>query len=210
MRDVAAAESGLYYLNKIVYIFTTAIEQTIGPAAMQTVYQAAGVPPEFYPPPDNFAKAFGFIYFSNINATIEQMYGRGGRGLLIHAGRACFAEGLAEFGSLVGGSELAFKAIPMQAKMRVGLRAVAETFSKFCDQLTTTAEAVDYFIYTIHRCRICWGRTSDRPICYGATGLLQEGLRWVSGGKDLRVEEFECHARGDEYCRFDIFKEPLN
>jgi predicted hydrocarbon binding protein len=39
---------------------------------------------------------------------------------------------------------------------------------------------------------------------------LQEGLRWVSGGKDFRVEEFECHARNDEHCRFDIFKEPLN
>ena len=65
-------------------------------------------------------------------------------------------------------------------------------------------------IYTIYQCPVCWGRTSAKPICYGAVGILQEGLRWVSGGKDFKVEEMECHATGQENCVFHIYKEPLN
>jgi predicted hydrocarbon binding protein len=207
---VAVAESGLYYVNKIVYIFVTTIEQTIGPEAMQTVYEVAGVPLDYYPPPNNFAKNFDFSYFSSINGAIEEMYGRGGRALLIHAGRAGFAEGLAEFGTLIGGSELAFKAISLPAKMRLGLRAMAETFTKFSDQLTTTDEADDYFIYTIHRCPVCWGRTSTRSICYTATGLIEEILKYASGGRQFRVDEVACHAAGDAQCVFHIQKEPLD
>jgi predicted hydrocarbon binding protein len=39
---------------------------------------------------------------------------------------------------------------------------------------------------------------------------LQEGLRWVSGGKDFKVEEVLCQAVGDENCVFHVYKEPLN
>jgi predicted hydrocarbon binding protein len=207
---VATEKSGLYYLNKIVYIFVTSIEQTIGSEAMKTVYEAAGVPQQYYPPPNNFAKEFDFTYFSAINATIDQMYGRGGRGLLMHAGRAGFAEGLAEFGTLLGIGELAFKTIPLTAKIRVGMKGMAETFTKFSDQLTTTDEAEEYFIYTIHKCPVCWGRTSKKPICYTASGVIEESLKWVSGGKSFRVEEVACIATGDETCTFHIHKEPLD
>jgi predicted hydrocarbon binding protein len=87
---------------------------------------------------------------------------------------------------------------------------MAETFTKFSDQRSDVTETDEYFVYTIYRCPVCWGRTSAKPICYGAVGILQEGLRWVSGGKDFKVEEVECHATGDENCVFYIYKEPLN
>ncbi|MBN1995119.1 MAG: 4-vinyl reductase [Anaerolineae bacterium] len=206
----AVKESKLYYHNKIVYIFVTSIEQTIGPAAMKTVFDVAGVPLKYYPPPNNFAKEFDFAYFSALNGAVDQIYGRGGRGLLIHAGRAGFAEGLAEFGPLLGVGELAFKSIPLRAKLKVGLKAMAETFTKFSDQLTSLDEADDYFIYTIHKCPVCWDRSSQRPICYTAVGVIEEGLKWVSGGKSFQVEEVTCHAAGDENCVFHIAKEPLS
>ena len=206
---MAVEKSGLFYHNKVVYIFITSIEQTIGPEAMKTVFDVAGVPQTYYPPPNNFAKEFDFAYFSAINATIEQMYGRGGRGLLIHAGRAGFAEGLAEFGTLLGVGELAFKTIPLEAKIRVGLKAMAETFTKFSDQLTSTDETDDYFTYTIHKCPVCWGRASERPVCHTAGGVIEEGLSWVSGGKTFHIEEVACHATGDENCVFHIQKEPM-
>ncbi|OGR27642.1 MAG: 4-vinyl reductase, partial [Desulfobacca sp. RBG_16_60_12] len=162
-------------------------------------------------PPNNLSREFDFADFSALGQAIDDMYGpRGGRGLALRAGRATFADALSKFGAMIGISELAFKVIPLGTKVRVGLRAMAETFTKFSDQRSEVEEKGDHFVYTIYRCPVCWGRTSDRPICFGAVGILQEGLRWVSGGKDLRVEEFECHAKGDEHCRFNIFKEPLN
>jgi predicted hydrocarbon binding protein len=46
-------------------------------------------------------------------------------------------------------------------------------------------------------------------VCHAATGLLQEGLRWVSGGKEFRVDEVACIATGDQSCIFHVYKEPI-
>jgi predicted hydrocarbon binding protein len=56
---------------------------------------------------------------------------------------------------------------------------------------------------------MCWGRKTDRPICYIAVGILQEALRWVSGGLEFRIEELECIGMGAESCVFRIDKEPI-
>ncbi len=202
--------SGFYYPNKLARVFVLAIEETIGAEAMQTVYNQAGVPPELYPPPNNFAKAFDFAYYGAIGAALEKMYGlRGERGLALHAGRASFAGGLAEFGSIIGVRELTFKTIPLRSKLKIGLKAMSETYAKFGDMVSEVAEADEYFIYTIRRCPGCWGRASDRPICFSAAGVLEEGLRWLSDGKNFKVEEVKCHAMGDEACVFYIKKEPM-
>jgi predicted hydrocarbon binding protein len=209
---VAVEKSELYYPNKMGRIYLMAMEEVMGSNGIKAVLNLAKVPELIgnYPP-NNLAREFDFADFGAIGAAIEEMYGpRGGRGLALRAGRAAFAQGLSEFGSVIGASELAFKVIPMSTKLKVGLKAMAETFTKFSDQTSEVEEAEDHFIYTIFQCPVCWGRSSDRNICYGAVGILQEGLRWVSGGKDFKVEEMECHAAGAENCVFHVYKEPLN
>lgn len=209
---MARDKSGYYYPNKIGRIYLMAMEEVMGTNGIKAVLNLAKVPELIgnYPS-NNLAREFDFSDFGAIGSAIEEMYGpRGGRGLALRAGRASFAQGLSEFGSVVGASELAFKVIPLGTKVKVGLKAMAETFTKFSDQISDVEEADDHFVYTIRRCPVCWGRTSEKPICYGAVGILQEGLRWVSGGKDFRVEEILCHAVGDQFCVFHIYKEPLN
>ena len=209
---MAVEKSGLYYPNKMGRIYLMAMEEVMGTNGIKAVLNLAKVPElidNF--PPNNLAREFDFADFGALGQAIEEMYGpRGGRGLALRAGRAAFAQGLSEFGSVVGASELAFKVIPLATKLKVGLKAMAETFTKFSDQTSEVEEADDYFIYTIFQCPVCYGRTSDRNICYGAVGILQEGLRWVSGGKDFKVEEVECKSSGAENCVFHIFKDPLN
>jgi predicted hydrocarbon binding protein len=85
---------------------------------------------------------------------------------------------------------------------------MAETFTKISDQTTRVEEDKEKFIYSIERCPVCWGRKTAKPVCFQAIGLLQEGLRWVSGGKNFRVEETLCIAKGDPTCTFIIEKEP--
>lgn len=209
---MAHEKSGFYYNNLMARIYLDALEDVMGKNGTNAVLNLAGLEHliDHYPP-NNLNREFDFADFGALGQAIDDMYGpRGGRGLALRAGRATFADALSKFGAMIGVSELAFKVIPMGTKLKVGLRAMAETFTKFSDQHSEVAEKEDRFIYTIHRCPVCWGRTGDHPICYGAVGILQEGLRWVSGGKDMRVEEFECHAQGDEYCRFNVFKVPLN
>jgi len=59
--------------------------------------------------------------------------------------------------------------------------AMARIFSQTSDQLSTVEEKDDHYVYTIHRCPVCWdGEQINRPV-FIATGLLQSGLKWLSG-----------------------------
>jgi predicted hydrocarbon binding protein len=46
-------------------------------------------------------------------------------------------------------------------------------------------------------------------VCFASTGVLQEALRWVSNGKEFRVDETTCIGMGDSSCDFVIYKEPI-
>lgn len=207
----AIPKSGYYYANKIVLITLEALEDVMGKNGVNAILNLAHLPHliDNYPP-NNLGREFDFADFSAINLALEEMYGpRGGRGLALRAGRAAFEDALRDFGALAGASDLAFKILPLHTKMRIGIPAMAKIFSQISDQYSTAQEAEQAFIYTIHRCPVCWGRTgSDRPVCFVAVGLLQAGLTWLSGGRDFRINESKCIAMGDEVCEFVIPKTP--
>jgi predicted hydrocarbon binding protein len=205
-------KSGFYYPNKFGSIMVDAFEDVMGRNGLNAILNLAHLPEmiDNHPPP-NLARAFDFAQVSAINQALEEMYGpRGGRGLALRAGRATFGDALRNFGALAGVGDLAFKVLPLPIKLRIGVPAMAKIFSQVSDQQTTVVEQEDVFVYTIHRCPVCWGRSGvDRPVCFIATGLLQEGLKWVSGGSEFRVNESQCIAMGDETCEFIIQKTPI-
>ena len=204
-------KSGFYYPNKMARLALVAIEDVMGKNGLNAILNLAGLSHllDNYPP-NNLERQFDFADFSAINGALEEMYGpRGGRGLALRAGRAVFSEGLRNFGALAGAGDLAFKVLPLSAKLHIGLPAMAKIFSSTSDQLSKVEERSDQFFYTIHRCPVCWGRKVDRPACFMAVGLLQEGLKWVSGGREFKVIQTTCHAAGDENCGFQILKEPI-
>lgn len=204
-------KSGLYYPNKIARIAITAVEDVMGKNGLNAILNLAGLTHliDNYPP-NNLERQFDFADFSAISGALEEMYGpRGGRGLALRAGRATFSEGLRTFGALAGAGDLAFKVLPLSAKLHIGLPAMAKIFTTTSDQLSTVEEHSDHFTYFIHRCPVCWGRTADRPACFMATGLLQEGLKWLSGGREFKVIQTTCHAAGDTTCNFQVYKEPI-
>jgi predicted hydrocarbon binding protein len=205
-------KSGLYYPNKFGLLAIKSLEDVMGKNGLNAILNLAGLNHyiDNYPP-DNLEKGFDFVELSGIGTALEEMYGpRGGRGLALRAGRATFADGLKSFGALAGAGDLAFKVLPLQAKMRIGLPAMAKIFSQVSDQLSTVEEHENEFVYTIHKCPVCHGRSGvDKPVCFIAVGLLQESLKWVSGGNEFRVNESRCIALGDTVCEFIIQKEPI-
>jgi predicted hydrocarbon binding protein len=205
-------KSGYYYANKFVRIALKAYEDVMGRNGLNAVLNLAGLGSlvdNF--PPDNMERKFDFADFTALHMGLEEMYGpRGGRGLALRAGRATFNDALKDFGTLVGVSDLAFKVLPLQTKIRIGLPAVAKLFSQVSDQQSTVDETDDSFVWTIHRCPICWTRKgSDKPVCNISTGLLQAMVTWVSGGLEFQVYESKCCAMGDTVCEFIIHKEPI-
>ena len=205
-------ESGYYYPNRIARIYLQAMEEVMGRNGLNALLNLTGL--EQYKaehPPNNLNKEFDFADFSSLNQGLYDIYGaRGGRGLGLRGGRATFDQGLKDFGALAGVGDIAFKVLPYQTKVRVGLPALARIFSQFSDQISYVESFDDHYLYNIDRCPVCWGRESESPICFVATGLLQEGLRWVSGGRSYHVAEISCIATGDPSCVFRIEKTPLN
>jgi len=204
-------KSGLFYPNKTARIAIRSLEDVMGKNGINAILNLANLPHliDNYPP-DNLAREFDFADFSAINGALEEMYGpRGGRGLALRAGRATFDEALRNYGALAGVGDLAFRVLPLPAKLRIGLPAMARIFSQTSDQLSTVEEKEDHYIYTIHRCPVCWGRKTDKPACFIATGLLQSGLKWLSGGNEFRVIQISAHSCGDKVCDFNINKEPI-
>lgn len=205
-------KAGLYYPSKFGLITIKALEDVMGKNGLNAILNLAGLTiyTDNYPA-DNLEKTFDFADLSSINIALEEMYGpRGGRGLALRAGRATFADALKNFGALAGVGDLAFKVLPLQAKLRIGIPAMAKIFSQVSDQHSTVEERENEFVYTIHKCPVCWGRSGvDKPVCFIAVGLLQEGLKWVSGGNEFRVNESKCVALGESVCEFIIQKEPI-
>jgi len=205
-------KSGLYYPNKFGLITLKSLEEVMGKNGLNAILNLAGLNHyiDSYPP-DNLDKGFDFSELSALGTALEDMYGpRGGRGLALRAGRATFSDALKNFGALAGVADLAFVVLPLHAKLRIGVPAMAKIFSQLSDQLSTVEEKDNEYLYTIHKCPCCWGRhNADKPVCFMSTGLLQEGLKWVSGGNEFRVNESKCVALGDEVCEFVIQKEPI-
>lgn len=162
-------------------------------------------------PASNLERQFDFADISAISNGLEEMYGpRGGRGLALRAGRSAFSDALRNFGAMAGAGDLAFKVLPLTAKLKIGVPAMGKIFSTVSDQETTVEDHDTEYHYIIHRCPVCWGRTGEeKPVCFIANGLIQEGLKWLSGGSEFRVDEAECIAMGADVCKFIIQKEPI-
>jgi hypothetical protein len=204
--------SGLYYPNRFGLILFDALEEIMGRNGLNAILNMAGLS-QFIdnPPADVMDKGFDFAYISALNKALEEMYGpRGGRGLQLRLGRVLFAQGLANFGALVGASDLAFKVLPLQSKLKFGLPAVAKVFDSLSDQTSYVKDpGGEHFDYIIDRCSMCWGRHVERPGGFIAAGIIEEALRWLSGGRTFRVDQITCIGMNAENCTFAVYKDPI-
>ena len=205
-------KSGYYYPNRLALIILEALEEVMGKNGLYAILNQAHLSNliDNYPSAD-LERQYDFADVSAITLGLEGMYGqRGGRGLALRAGRAAFADTLRNFGAMAGVGDLAFKVLSLNQKMKVGLPAMAKIYTQISDQHTTVEDHDTELHFIIHRCPICWGRQDEqRPVCYLYVGLLQEAMKWISGGSEFRVNESDCVAASDDVCRFVIQKEPF-
>lgn len=200
-----------HYPNRMGRIILTAMDEILGRNGANAILNLASLPEliENYPPED-LNLQFSFDKIGRIQAAIEEFYGQhGGRGVSLRVGRACFQQGLRDFGPLLGLTDLAFRLLPMQTRFKVGANSFAEIFNKYSDQRVRLEDKGDVILWHIDQCPLCWGRHTAAPSCQLAVGLLQESLYWMSGGKFFNVEETQCIACGDASCTILIEKTPM-
>jgi predicted hydrocarbon binding protein len=211
--QVIEKEAASYaFPNKMGRIALLALEEVMGRNGVNAVLNLANLRHlhNNYPA-NNFDMDFSFDELSRLLGSLDEMYGpRGGRGLALRAGRACFRFGIKDFGAMLGIADLAFRVMPLTMKLKVGFQVFAEVFNKFSDHQVRLGENEEQFLWIIERCGVCWGRSSSGPCCHLAIGILQEALFWVSGGSNFMVEELSCVAAGGKTCTIAITKQPLD
>ena len=206
-----SAES-FFYPQKMGRIIFLSMEEVMGSHGVDAILLLASLEKfvQNYPP-DAKVRDFPFETVSLLQSTLEKAYGpRGGRGLALRVGRACFKYGLKDYGSMRGLTEMAFRLLSMPTKLSAGARSFAGLFNKYTDQKVQVEEKENKIFWHIERCPLCWGRTADEPICHLAVGLLQESLYWLSGGKVFDVKETTCIAQGDATCTIAIDTTPFS
>ena len=200
-----------FYPNRMGRIILLSMEEVMGRNGVHAVLKLASLHSllDNYPADDS-ERAFPFSTVSSITNMLEQVYGpHGGRGLAVRIGRACFNNGIRQYGTQMGITEMAFRLLPLPAKINAGAKAFAELFNHFTDQKVRVEEDGDTLLWHIERCPLCWERHAQEPVCHLAVGLLQEALYWLSGGKVFNVEEKTCIAAGDERCTIVIDQSPI-
>jgi len=204
--------SQFYYPNRMGRMILLAMEEVIGRNGINAILNLAELPEYINSiPPHNQDLAIPFEMVSHLQDSLESIYGpRGGRGIALRTGRACFKYGLREFGPELGLTDLAFRLLPLITKLKAGSEALAGLFNQFTDQRVRLEWENTHIHWIIERCPLCWERHTDDVACHLAVGLLQESLYWVSGGKIFMVEETQCIARGDKTCTIVIDQNPLN
>ena len=206
-----SAES-YFYPQKMGRIILTGMEEVMGVHGVNAVLRNASLEQYIQNyPPSRAEREFPFETISQLQIALEQTYGpRGGRGLALRVGRACFKYGLKEYGSMLGLTEMAFRLLSLPTKLSTGTKSFANLFNNHTDQKVRVEEKEDRIFWHIERCPLCWERKADEPVCHLAVGLLQESLYWLSGGKVFDVKEVSCIAKGDETCTIVIDPIPFS
>jgi hypothetical protein len=201
--------SGLHYPNRFGRGYVRALEQLLGHgavAAMAANQEWAAL----LKAPDDQTKGLDFAYLAALNAALEEQFGaKGGRGMELRAGRVWFHEAFRTLPSFTGMSVPAFQNLPLVQRTELGIKAFAYVFNQTSDQTTQFQVTEDAYLVRVAHSPFAWGRADDRPVCHAHVGLLQEVLRWASGGYEYHVQETQCHAAGAEACIFRANKKAL-
>ena len=155
-------------------------------------------------PPDNLEPSIRASEYAKLNAAIEAFYGRGGCGMLRRIGKASFQYAVREQSALLGVAGVALKLLPEKQRIKFILNSMAGALKKSNPQVEAWVDDKgERLAYIESTCAICYDRHSTDPICHLYAGSIAEAVQWATG-KEFKITETHCLAKGEEYCRFEI------
>jgi predicted hydrocarbon binding protein len=212
MKENTPEQEALFIPNVFGRLLLQAYEEVMGDEGLIELHTRAGLEHLIQDlPPNNLQPHFYADEIGLLHEALEEIYGnQAGRGIALRAGRVCFKYGLKDFGDSIGISEPDFRLLPLSKKIERGFLTLSTLVQEYTPTKIEIQQTPNTFSWIVERCPLCWQRTVDQPCCQLATGLFQEALFWISGGKNYLVEETACIASGDPSCTFEITLTPLD
>ena len=192
-------------INSLVRQALTSAQEVMGDNGLNAVLRTCGLE-RFIGnfPPDNLEPSIQASQYARLNEAIEQFYGRGGKGMLRRIGKASFQYGVREQSALLGVAGVGLKLLPEKQRIKFILNGMVSALKKSNPQVNAWVDdSGDKLAYVESTCAICHSRHSTEPICHLYVGSIEEAVRWATG-KDYRIIETHCLAKGDAYCRFEV------
>ena len=197
--------ASMMVVNTLVRQALTSAQEVMGENGLTAVLHTCGLE-RFIGnfPPDNLEPAISALEYGKLNEAIEAFYGRGGRGMLRRIGKASFQYGVREQAALLGIAGVALKLLPERQRIKFILNSMAGALKKTNPQVEAWVEdSGERIAYMESTCAVCYGRHSTDSICHLYAGSVGEAVQWATG-KEFRIIETHCLAKGDEYWRFEI------
>ncbi|NDJ53898.1 MAG: serine/threonine protein kinase [Chloroflexi bacterium] len=199
-----------YYPNSWGRYILSSAEEIIGKDAFDAILIRAGLMDYIdHPPPDNNKREMPFSHIGRILENIYEVYGSHGASSVGRlAGRRTFEANMAKQPGVAKISSAMLSAVPsVEAKLRIGLDTMARFFNTMTDQVVEVDEDDRFFIWRIKRCPMCWRWGADEAVGFLGLGVLQAGCHWGTG-RNLRIAEVACIAKGDPEGVYLIDKQP--
>jgi hypothetical protein len=192
-------------VNALVRQALTSAQEVMGENGLNTVLRTSGLE-RFIGnfPPDNLEPSIQTSQYAKLNEAIETFYGRGGRGMLRRIGKASFQYAVREQAALLGVAGVAMKLLPEKQRIKFILNSMAGALKKSNPQVEAWLDdSGERLAYLESTCGICYGRKSADTICHLYIGSIGEAVQWATG-KEYKIIETHCLAKGDPYCRFEV------
>lgn len=199
-----------FYPNRWVRVILETTEDIAGPKAMSALLNLAGLSHYIgnYPP-DNMKKEVPFADVGKLQEAYWQIYGdRGARVFAIQAGVKTFNDGLERFGRVASAARAAMKIGSVERRISIGLEFFAKFFNTVSDQKVKVDQDDKNWYWKIMDCPMCAGRTSDKPVCHLAVGVLQASMEnFVDKNVRYRITPVQCQAMGADEGIIEIEKQ---
>ena len=192
-------------VNTIVRQALVSAEEVMGTNGLNAVLRLSGLE-RFVNniPPDDLEPSIQAAEYAQLNQAIEEFYGRGGKGMLRRIGKASFQYAIKEQAALLGVAGTALKLLPQKQRIKFILNSMVNALKKSNAQVEAWVdEEGENIAFVESSCAICHSRQSEEPICYLYIGSIGEAVHWATG-KEYKITETHCIAKGDEYCRFEV------
>jgi predicted hydrocarbon binding protein len=196
--------------NQLFHLACLTLEEVLGERGLNSILNYAHLKKFIgnYPPNNQECEHSSGDFSRLITGIVDVMGERGARAILFRAGMRSFQIMLEKFPSLFNLDGI-----------EPGERVPDRMFDEFVRIYRFVVDALIHIYGEVYKfypcdegatleispCFWCSGLTTKEPICMVPAGFEYAAARWITG-REIRVVETQCIARGDSICKMVMYR----